>query len=315
MAFADKARQYGAMDKFASLRAFTTVVEENGFAPAARALGMSRSQVNKLVIALEEHLGAQLLNRTTRKIAPTPGGRALYERARAILDDLAEAEAAFHDEQEEAQGDFRINAPMSFGTLHLADAIADFMTRHPKIRVEMVLNDRKVDPVSEGFDITVRIGEPLDTLALIDHRIVEAKRAICASPAFLAAHGEPKTPADLQTLPCLHYGAAGVAETWKLDGPDGAREVRINSVMGSNNGEALRSAAVKGVGLAMLPTFIVGAELQSGRLMSVLPDYQASSLEICLLYSPNRHLSARIRLFVDFFYERFGDRPYWDLVG
>jgi len=303
------------MDKFASLRAFAAVVEENGFAPAARALGMSRSQVNKLVIALEEHLGAQLLNRTTRKIAPTPGGRALYERARAILDDLAEAEAAFHNEQDEAQGDFRINAPMSFGTMHLADAVADFMTLHPKIRVEMVLNDRKVDPVSEGFDITVRIGEPLDTLALIDHRVVEAKRVICASPDFLKAHGQPESPEDLRALPCLHYGEAGVAEYWKLDGPDGVRDMKINSVMCSNNGEALRCAAVKGLGLAMLPTFIVGADLQSGRLNSVLPDCQASSLQICLLYSPNRHLSARIRLFVEYFYERFGDRPYWDLVG
>ena len=302
------------MDKFASLRAFTTVVEENGFAAAARALGLSRSQVNKLVIALEESLGAQLLNRTTRKVSPTPGGRALYDRARSILDDLAEAEAAFHDEQEEPQGDFRINAPMSFGTMHLADAIADFMTLHPKIRIELALNDRKVDPVSEGFDMTIRIGEPDEPMALVDHRIVEAKRVICASPDFLAEHGELNSPDDFQHLPCLHYGEAGIAEYWKVRGPDGARDYKIKSILCSNNGEVLRNAAVKGVGLTKLPTFIVGAELQAGRLVSVLPEYDASSLHICLLYPPNRHLSPRVRLFVDFFYERFGDRPYWDLV-
>ena len=303
------------MDKFASLRAFVHVVEENGFAPAARALGMSRSQVNKLVIALEENLGAQLLNRTTRKISPTPGGRALYERARAILNDLAEAEAAFHDEQDEPQGDFRINAPMSFGTMHLAEAVAEFMAIHPKIRVELVLNDRKVDPVSEGFDMTVRIGEPTDTLALIDHRIVEAKRVVCAAPEFLSEHGAPNDPSSLERLPCLHYGAAGAPAVWKLVGPDGVQESKINAIMYSNNGEVLRDAAVKGLGLTKLPTFIVGAELQAGRLISVLPDYQASSLQICLLYPPNRHLASRIRLFVEFFYERFGDRPYWDLVA
>ena len=303
------------MDKFASLRAFVRVVEENGFASAARALGLSRSQVNKLVIALEEHLGAQLLNRTTRKVSPTPSGLALYERARTILHDLAEAEAAFHDEQEEPQGDFRINAPMSFGTMHLAEAIADFMAQHPKIRVEMVLNDRKVDPVDEGFDMTVRIGEPPDTVSLIDHYIVEAKRVVCAAPAFLAEHGTPKSPDDLGRLPCLHYGDAGVSEHWKLVGPHGVQETTINRILCSNNGEVLRDAAVKGLGLTKLPTFIVGAELQSGRLVSVLPDYEASSLHICLLYPPNRHLSARIKLFVEFFFERFGERPYWDLVG
>jgi DNA-binding transcriptional LysR family regulator len=303
------------MDKFASLRAFTKVVEENGFAPAARVLGLSRSQVNKLVIALEEELGAQLLNRTTRKVSPTPGGYALYERARNILADLAEAEAAFHDEQEEPQGRLRINAPMSFGTLHLAPAIADFMAAHPKILIELVLNDRFVDPVAEGFDITVRVAEPHDTLSLIDHRIVEAKRVLCASPEFLRTHGAPQSPEDLRALPCLHYGTAGIAETWKLVGPDGPEETRINAVLWSNNGDVLRDAAVKGLGVTKLPTFIVGAELQAGRLVTVLPDYDAASLHLCLLYPPNRHLSARMRLFVEFFHERFGDRPYWDLVG
>ena len=236
-------------------------------------------------------------------------------KAKSILDDLAEAEAAFHDEQDEPQGDLRINAPMSFGTMHLAGAIADFMRIHSKIRVEMVLNDRKVDPVAEGFDITVRIGEPDEPLSMIDHRIVEAKRVICASPEFLATHGEPQSPADLMQLPCLHYGVAGVSEHWKLIGPNGVLETKIRPVLCSNNGEALRDGALKGLGLAKLPTFIVGAELQAGRLISVLPEYEASSLHICLLYPPNRHLSSRIRLFVEFFYDRFGDRPYWDLVG
>ena len=302
------------MDKFAGLRAFVNVVEENGFAAAARAMGLSRSQVNKLVIALEDELGAQLLNRTTRKVSPTPGGRAFYDRARMILDDLAEAESAFHDDQDEPQGALRINAPMSFGTQHLAPVAAAFLKRYPKIRLELILNDRRVDPVSEGFDITIRIGEPVDTLALIDHRIVEAKRVVCASPEFLREAGAPQTPQDLTHLPCLHYGEAVGGETWKLGGADGIIETQINAVMNSNNGEVLREAAVQGLGLTKLPTFIVGQDLQAGRLVTVLPDHPASSLDLCLLYPPNRHLSARIRMFIEIFYERFGDRPYWDLV-
>ena len=302
------------MDKFESLRAFAKVVEQNGFASAARALGKSRSQVNKLVIALEDDLGAQLLNRTTRKVSPTPAGRAFYDRARMILSDLAEAEAAFQDDQEEPQGELRINAPMSFGTLHLSTAIAEFMRRHPKIRIELILNDRQIDPVAEGFDVTVRIGEPDDRPSLIDHEIVEAKRVLCASPDFIAQHAEPKSPDEIGDLPCLHYQPASAPPVWKFEGPQGLEEVRIKSVLNSNNGEVLRDAAMAGLGLAKLPTFVVGKELQTGRLVTLMPNYQASSLQICLLYPPNRHLSSRIRLFVDFVYEQFGGRAYWDLV-
>ena len=307
--------EWADMDKFESLRAFANVIEQSGFAPAARALGKSRSQVNKLVIALEDDLGAQLLNRTTRKVSPTPAGRAFYERARMILNDLAEAEAAFHDEQEEPQGELRINAPMSFGTMHLATAIAEFMTRYPKIRIELILNDRRIDPVAEGFDMTVRIGEPEDRPSLIDHEIVEAKRVLCAAPDFVDRHFSPKSPKELGDLPCLHYQPASAPALWKFHGPNGQEEVRINSILNSNNGEVLRQAAVSGLGLAKLPTFVVGNELQAGTLVTLMPDYQAASLQICLLYPPNRHLSSRIRLFVDFFYERFGSGPYWDLVS
>lgn len=303
------------MDKFASLSAFTRVVEEGGFAAAGRVLGLSRAQVNKSVIKLEEDLRVHLLNRTTRAVAATPAGQAFYERARAILDDLAEAEAAIRDEHAEPRGELKINAPMSFGTMHLAPALADFMLRYPQIRVELVLNDRFVDPVAEGFDITVRIAERTEVTSLIDHEIVEIKRIICAAPEALKRFGEPKAPSDLSDLPCLHYGNLPTGKTWRLIGPDGAVDTRVNGVMCSNNGEVLRDAAVKGLGFTKLPTFIVGAELQEGRLISVLPDYTAPSIFLTLLYPPNRHLAARIRLLVQFFYERFGDRPYWDLVN
>ncbi len=302
------------MDKFSSLTAFTKVVEEGSFAAAARALGLSRSQVNKSVINLEEHLGVQLLNRTTRAVAATPSGQAFYERARAILSDLAEAECAVSEDRDEPRGQLNINAPMSFGILHLGPALSDFMLRYPKISVELVLNDRFVDPVSEGFDVTVRIAAEADVSSLIDHQIVETKRVICASPDLLKRIGEPTTPADLGAAPCLHYGHLTTGRTWRLIGPEGVVDTQVNGVFCSNNGEVLREAAVKGLGITKLPTFIVGSELQAGRLVTVLQDYKAPSIYLTLLYPPNRHLSARIRLLVAFLYERFGDRPYWDLV-
>ena len=303
------------MDKLASLRAFTKVVEEGGFAAAARVLGLSRARVNKSVINLEEGLGVHLLNRTTRSVAATPAGRAFYERARAILDDLAEAEAAIRDEHDEPRGELKINAPMSFGTMHLAPALADFMLMHPQIRVELVLNDRLVDPVAEGFDITLRIAERAEVSSLIDHEILEVKRVVCAAPEALKKFGEPRRPGDLADLPCLHYGHLPTGKTWRLTGPEGTVATRVNGVLCSNNGEVLRDAAVKGLGFTKLPSFIVGADLQAGRLVSVLPGYRAPSIFLTLLYPPNRHLSARIRLLVEFIYERFGERPSWDLVA
>ncbi len=302
------------MDKFASLTAFTRVVELGGFAAAARALGLSRAQVHKSVINLEASLGVQLLNRTTRSVAATPAGQALCERARTILTDLAEAEAAIRDSGEEPGGELKINAPISFGTLHLGPAIADFVARHPKIHIELVLNDRFIDPVAEGFDMTVRIAEPGELSSLIDHQIIEARRVICAAPAFLDRHGIPERPQDLAALPCLHYGHLATGKVWRLLGPDGTARIRVNGMLCSNNGEVLRDAAVKGLGLALLPTFIVGAELQTGRLITVLPEYRPPAIFLTLLYPPNRHLSRRLRLLVEFFYQRFGDRPRWEQV-
>jgi len=303
------------MDRFAALTAFVATVDHGGFAAAARALGTSRSAVNRHVIALEEELGARLLNRTTRSVAPTATGQAFHERAVAILQELTEAERAVARDDGEPAGSLRINAPMSFGTLHLAPAVTAFMTHHPQVRIELRLDDRHIDPVSEGFDLTVRIAEPDERSGLVDHRIVEIKRVICASPAHLERHGAPRHPSELRTRPCLHYGNLASGNFWRLDGPDGAAGVHVNGVLCSNNAEILREAATAGLGIALLPTFIAGGELQAGRLVSVLADYAPPQLFLCAVYPPGRHLSAKVRLFVDFLTERFGDRPYWDLVS
>jgi DNA-binding transcriptional LysR family regulator len=300
------------MDKFEQLKAFTKVVDTGGFAAAARQIGLSRSAVNKLVINLENELGVQLLHRSTRRVIPSETGLAFYERCLAILADLEEAEQSVSQLHEEPKGTLRINAPMSFGTMHLAPAIADFMRKYPDVRVQLTLDDRLVDPIQEGFDLLVRIAEPPDSVALIVHSIAPARRFLCASPEYLNRHGTPTHPNELQHHHCLHYGYLGTRNQWRLVGQEGELMVAINSVLCSNNGEVLRDAALKGLGIAILPTFIIGSHLQQGLLQVVLPHYAPPSIAICIIYPANRHLSTKIQLFTQFLKERFGQQPYWD---
>ena len=302
------------MERFASIRAFTRVVEAGGFAAAAREMGLSRSVVNKKVIALEHELGVQLLRRSTRQVTPTEVGLAFYQRAVAILSDLDEAISVITELEEKPSGNLRINAPMSFGARHLSDVVADFMAEHPDVHVELVLNDRFIDPIEEGFDVTVRVGEPRVTTSLVGKEIVPANRVLCASPEYLAAHGEPEHPSELKQHRCLHYGYQESGGRWRLSGPDGEQSFAINCVMWSNNGEVLKHAAVKHQGIALLPTFIVGEALQEGLLRTLMLEYQPQAITLCVLYPRHRHQSAKVRFFVDKVAERFGGRPYWDLV-
>mgnify|MGYP001627751798 CR=1 FL=1 len=302
------------MDKLASMQSFVRVVEDGSFAAAARTIGQSRSQVNRAVVALEDDLGVQLLNRTTRQVSVTPSGQAFYQRAKTILADIGDAEDSIREHRDRPAGDIRINAPMSFGTLHLGPALVDFARIYPDIRVELSLDDHFIDPVADGFDMTVRISRPSETLALIDHEIIPVRRVLCASPAFVKEYGAPTDIRDLAHLPCLHYGNLPSGASWKMTGPDGPVAVRVNGVFCCNNAEVLRDAALAGLGIAELPTFIAGPELQTGRLITVLCDYDPAELFLYLLYPPSRQLASRIRLLVEFIQERFGGQPHWDLV-
>lgn len=302
------------MDRFDSMRAFTKVVETGGFAAAARAMGLSRSVVNKSVIDLENALGTQLLRRSTRQVTPTETGLAFYDRCVQILSELAEAVSAVTELQERPTGNLRVNAPMSFGTRHLSLVIAEFMDRHPDVHVELVLNDRFIDPLEEGFDVTLRIAEAGPSTSLIAREIVPVKRVICASPEYLNKVGEPAEPIELRRRRCLHYGYQESGSQWRLAGPDGEQSYAISCAMWSNNGEVLKDAAVNNQGIVLLPTFIVGEALQNGQLRTILTKYAPPDIMLCALYPRHRHLSAKVRLMVDLIEERFGDRPYWDLV-
>lgn len=301
------------MDKLTSIRAFSKVVERGSFSTAGRDLHLSRSAISKYVRELEEALGVQLLNRTTRRVSPTENGQAYYARCAAILADLDEADRAVTQLQEEPRGLLRVNAPMSFGTLHLGRAIADFMAAYPALQIQLVLSDQLIDPVQEGFEVTLRIAE-LAASNLVARKLAPANRVVCASPAYLARRGTPLHPRELRSHDCLAYGYLATGNQWKLTGPDGDHWIQIPWTLCANNAEILKDAALNGRGIALLPSFIAGADLQEGSLVAILPDYKPPALSLYAVYPQTRHLSVKVRLFIDFLSQRFGPRPYWDLV-
>src|SRR5262249_51317502 len=252
-----------------------------------------------------------LLDRTTRKVAPTEAGRAYYERCLAILAAVEETEAQVARLHDEPRGVLKVNAPMSFGTRYLGAAVAAFMARYPDLTVECTLNDRFIDPLEEGVDVTIRIGALADP-SLIARRLAPARRVLVAAPAYLASAGVPAAPADLARHRCLTYGHTTHQQRWQLTRGDETIAVPVAAYLCSNNGDVLCEAALAGNGITALPTFIVGPDVKAGRLAIVLPDYQPTALAIHALYAPNRYLAAKTRLFIDFLVARFGGTPEWD---
>ncbi len=302
------------MDRLAALEAFVSVAEAQSFSEAARRLRSSKSVVSRQVSALEAELGARLLHRTTRSLTLTEAGRGYFERATRILADLDEANLAVSQLQVAPRGRLRINAPMSFGFLHLAPALPDFLALYPEVSVDVTMNDRFVDLVEEGFDVAVRIGT-LDDSSLIARRLAPIRRVVCASPAYFQAHGVPQSPDDLKAHECLCNSNIASAHEWRFMAPDGKPwPVTVKGRLSVNNGDALRVAALKGLGLTNLPTFIVGGDLQAGTLTTVLDEFIPQDMALNAVYPHARHLSPKVRAFVDFLANRFGPRPYWDLV-
>jgi len=299
------------MDKLDAMNAFAKVVATGGFAEAGRRLGITRSAVSKAVMELEQLLGARLLDRTTRRVTPTEAGRAYYERCVAILAEVEETEIQISRLHDEPKGVLKVNAPMSFGTLYLGAAIADFMSAHADLKVELTLNDRFIDPLEEGVDVTIRIGALADS-SLIARRLAPARLALVASPNYLRRNGTPKTPADLAQHHCLVYGHMAATHRWQLTQDGETISVEVPSSLCSNNGEILLAAALQGIGITNLPTFIVGPHIEAGRLKLVLPQNPPPEHAIHALYAPNRYLAAKTRVFIDFLAARFGREPSWD---
>ena len=302
------------MDRLAALEAFVKVAEVRSFSEAALRLQTSKSGVSRHISALEADLGARLFHRTTRTLTLTEAGRAYLERVKRILDDLAEADESVNALQAAPRGLLRINAPMSFGFLHLAPALPDFAALYPEITLDVAMNDRFVDLVDEGFDVAVRIAAMQDS-SLIARRIAPIRLVACASPAYLAARGRPTIPKELTSHACLSNSNQPAAHEWKFDRADGTKiVVPVSGKVSMNNGDALRVAALGGLGITILPSFIVGRDLQDGRLIPVLDEFIAQPLALHAVYPHARHLSPKVRAFVDFLAARFGPHPYWDQV-
>lgn len=300
-----------SLDTLVGMAVFARVVDDGGFSAAARRLGLSKSAVSKQVAALEDRLGARLLNRTTRRMSLTEAGAALIARCRRVLAEAEAAADAVGVLQGAPAGVLRVAAPMTFGTMHLAPAIPAFLERHPAVSVDLSLNDRMVDLVEEGFDVALRIAR-LANSSLMARKLAPMRRVMAASPDYLARRGVPVGLADLAGHDCLSYSYIVAGDEWRFTGPDGEQSVQPSGRLRANNGEVLREAALAGSGIAVLPTFIAGPDLAAGRLVQVLPDYDNRSSAVYAVWPSGRHPSPKLRAFIDFLAERFGPRPYWE---
>jgi len=300
------------VDQLAALRALRHVVELGGFTAAAKALGVSHTAVSRQVGQLEARLGAQLLNRTTRRFALTAAGKEYYEASRQILDALDAADRAVGAHQARPSGSLRINAPMAFGTLELAAWLPQFIAEYPALRVDLVCNDRIVDLIEDGFDVALRLTRELPDSTLVARRLAASRVMLVAAPAYLARHGAPRTPRDLLEHNCLTYTQVAKPQDWQFTGPDGAsHQVTVAGNLQANTGIALRAAALGGLGIATTASFIVHEDMRRGDLLQVLPDYAQRPRELYALYPQNRHLSPKVRVFVDFAVQLYQSRN-WD---
>jgi len=299
------------MDSLAAMVSFARVVDEGGFSPAARRLGLSKSAVSKQVARLEDRLGTRLLNRTTRRLSLTEAGARLYERCQRIIAEAEAAEAEAGSLQTEPSGLLRVSVGVSFGQGQLAPLLPRLLERYPGLTLEMVLNDRAVDLVEEGYDVALRIGRLADS-PLIARRLATVRMVTAAAPAYLARHGMPVAPRDLREHDCFGYSylAGGIA--WSFSGPDGVVQHRFRPRVSMNNGDALAAAAAAGLGVVQMPSFILARHLRSGALAEILTDQPPPAIALYAVYPPGRPLAAKVRVFIDFAAECFTDPPAWD---
>lgn len=306
------------MGRLDELEAFVHVVQEESFSEAARRLGISKSYVSKQISRLEDRLEARLLNRTTRQLQLTDIGALFYERCVLILGELEQAERAVTAMQSTPTGTLRLSVPVSFGVRFLSPMLAGFMCDHQELDVEVSYSDRVVNIVDEGFDLAVRIGQLADS-SLFVRKLADVENLLCASPSYLERRGRPQRPGQLREHACLRYTYQSTGAMWRLLGGEAEEEgageeefaFKPEGPMLANNGDALVEAALHGVGIALLPDFFVREALEQGRLERVLPGWSAGARAgIWAMYPHNRHMSAKVRLFVDFLVERFVE-PNW----
>lgn len=293
------------------LAVFARVAEAGSFAEAARRMNSSRSAVSKAVAKLEVALGARLLNRTTRHLSLTEIGAAIAEHGSRILEEAADAENLVSSLTSEPRGILRISSSVAFGTLHVTTALAKFLPQYPNIKVDLTISDRWVDLAEEGYDLLIQVtGQPQEHL--VARKLAPVCRQLCATPEYFRQRGIPKTPMDLVAHNCLDYTRSGEQGRWLFTGPEGEISVPVNGPLHVDDDEALSQAVLGGLGMGLLPTFIVGKDLQSGRLQAVLSEYIPVERHVYAMYLPTQHLPSKVRVFIDFLVAHIGTPPYWD---
>jgi DNA-binding transcriptional LysR family regulator len=287
------------MPNWEGVQEFVAVAETGSFTRAAQRLGLSIAQVSRQVSTLEQRLSSELLHRTTRKVSVTEAGRLYYQHCRPLLDGLDEAERALTSLQGQATGLIRMTAPITYSEQHITPLLSEFLLQHPAVRIDLQLTNQKLDLIEGGFDLAIRLGR-LEDSTMIARRLSSRTLYLCASPAYLRQHGEPRTLADLQQHNCL----LGTMDSWRFREDSKDRNVRVSGSLRANSGYAIMDAALKGIGLVQLPDYYVEQWLKSGDLVTLLEEFQPEDEGIWALYPHSRHLLPKIRLLVDFLYAK-----------
>lgn len=297
------------MDRLRLIETFVRVVESGSFSAVAREERTTQSAISKQVQALEAQLGARLLLRTTRRHALTEAGQRYYERSLQLLDTLEAARLEVHRAEHEVSGVLRVAAPVAFGRLHIVPRLPAFYARHPRLRVNLQLDDAFVDLVAAGIDVAFRVGELGDS-RLIARRIGTAHRVTLAAPSYLARHGEPAHPDELADHNCIVYTGRVALDEWRyVDGDGEALSVRVGGNFESNSSEAIRQATCEGLGISCSPLWIYGDDLRAGRVQAILTAYRAPPLPLNVVFQPTRRPSLKVQMFVDHFAEAFDQDP------
>lgn len=300
------------MIKTEEIQAFVNIVDATTITAAAARLGIAKSAISRRLSELEEQLGVELFHRTTRKLVLTESGQGFHTRCIQILADLEEAEHAVSQAHQELSGLLRVAAPLSFGLMHLGPAIIEFQKLHPKLNFDIDFNDRQIDLIQEGFDIGIRIAQLKDS-SLIARKLAKVSFIVCASPSYIKQHGKPNTPDELLNHACINYSYLDNPGHWLFRNAQGEEQtIKIPKFMQANNGRFLCSAAIAGLGIYRLPTFIAYEAIAKGELIPILRDYPIPEVNAYAIYPPTRHLSQRVRRFIDFLVERFSGVPYWE---
>ncbi|CAD1796304.1 LysR family transcriptional regulator [Xanthomonas arboricola pv. juglandis] len=297
------------MDLLQAMKTFTAVVEAGSFVRAMEVVGLSKPAVSRHVNELEGHLGTRLLQRTTRRLSLTGEGQAYYQRCKDILLAVQEAEAEVGASALQAQGRLRIGAPQTFGALHLAALWGRFAARNPQVTLDIVLSDRVIDLVEEGYDLAVRIARLSDS-SLVSRRLARTRMVLCASPDYLAERGTPQHPHELARHDVISYTYWSSGDIWSFQGPQGEETVRTHSRIHANNGDTCRAAALAHQGIILQPDFLVYADLDSGALVELMPEFRAAELGIFAVYPTRKQLPLKVRRLVDFLVDALRAPPW-----